>query len=70
MRRVESRSVPRIGLTRAEAAEALGVGLTTFKQQVQPHLKVWRVGKLRVFPVAELERWLDENSERVMDDDR
>lgn len=36
------RPVPRIGLTRAEAAEALGVGLTTFKTQIQPDLKVWR----------------------------
>lgn len=64
------RPVPRIGLTRAEAAEALGVGLTTFKTQIQPELKVWRCGKLRVFPVAEIERWLDEHCERVIDDDR
>lgn len=62
------RSVPRLSLTRAEAAEALGVGITTFKTKIAPELRVVRQGKVRLYPVAELERWLEENAERVLDD--
>jgi hypothetical protein len=60
--------VPRLALTRAEAAESLGVGITTFKTKIAPELPVVRRGKVRLYPVPELERWLDENAERVLDD--
>ena len=62
------RPVPRIGLTRDEAATAIGVSLSTFKNKVQPDLPVWRSGKLRIFPVAAIEQWLADNSERILDD--
>lgn len=64
----QTRHVPRIALTRAEAAEALGVGLTTFKVKIAPELRVVREGKVRLYPVAELERWADQRAERVLDD--
>jgi integrase len=60
-------SVPRTALTRREAAESLGVGLTTLKEQMQPDLRIVRRGKFRLIPVAELERWLEENAERADD---
>jgi hypothetical protein len=44
--RSERRAVPRTALTRTEAAESLGVGLTTFKQQIQPELRLVRRGRL------------------------
>ena len=50
------RAVPRIALTREESAHALGMGLTSFEQYVAPHVRVIRRGKLRLVPVAELER--------------
>lgn len=62
------RHVPRLALTRSEAAEALGVGITTFKTKIAPELRVVRQGKVRLYPVRDLERWLDENAERVLDD--
>ncbi|KAA0275394.1 MAG: DNA-binding protein [Acidobacteria bacterium] len=62
-----SRPVPRIALTRQEAAEALGVGLTTFKQKIAPELRVIREGKVRLYPVRELERWAEDRAERVID---
>jgi excisionase family DNA binding protein len=62
-------SVPRLALTREEAAQALGVGLTTFKTKVQPQLRIVRRGKVRLIPIAELERWLQENAEVVLDVD-
>ena len=38
------RPVPRIALTRQEAADALGVGLTTFKEKIAPEtLKKFRL---------------------------
>lgn len=60
-------AVPRLALTRQEAADALGIGLTTFKEQVQPHLRIVRRGKVRMIPVAELQRWLDDNAAAVFD---
>jgi hypothetical protein len=55
-------TVPRLALTRQEAAKALGMGVTSFEQYVQPNVRAVRQGKLRLFPVRELERWLDENA--------
>ena len=64
----DKQAVPRVALTRQEAAASLGMGLTSFEQYVQPHVKIVRRGKLRVIRVAELERWAEENEERVLDD--
>jgi excisionase family DNA binding protein len=64
----QARHVPRLALTREEAAQSLGVGLTTFKEQIQPDIRIVRRGRVRMIPVAELERWLAENAERVLDD--
>ena len=49
-RRDSIRHVPRLALTRQEAAEALGIGLTTFKKEVQPDLRIVRRGKVRMIP--------------------
>lgn len=63
-----NRQVPRIALTREEAAQALGVGLTTFKLKIAPELRVIREGKVRLYPVRELEAWAESRAERVLDD--
>lgn len=63
-------AIPRLALTPAEAAAALGMGLTSFKKYVQPHVRIVRRGKLRVIPVGELERWAEENAEDLFDDPR
>jgi hypothetical protein len=60
--------VPRLALTRTEAAEALGMGTTSFDEKVRPHVRAYRDGKLRLYPVSDLERWLDENSAMALDD--
>lgn len=57
----------RLALTRAEAAEALGMSLDSFERHVQSELRIVRRGKLRLVPLREIERWLDENAARVMD---
>lgn len=57
--------VPRVAVTREEAASALGMGsVDSFERYVQPHVRIIRRGRLRLVPVAELERWALENAER------
>lgn len=56
-------STHRLAVTRAEAARALGVSINSFERHVQPELKIVRRGKLRLIPVREIERWLEENAE-------
>ena len=66
MNRAAPRTVPRIALSYAEAAEALGMGQTSFEKYVLPDVKVIYRGKLRLVPVPELERWADQNADRVL----
>ena len=49
--------VPRVALTRDQAAAALGMSLDSFERHVQPSIRMVRLGKMRLVPVAELERW-------------
>jgi excisionase family DNA binding protein len=58
--------IPRVALTVAEAAASLGVGPDFFDQHVRPELRLIRRGSKRLVPVAELERWADENAERTL----
>jgi hypothetical protein len=58
--------IPRVALTPAEAAAALGVGPDFFDKNIRPELKVIRRGNKRLVPVAELERWCGEHAERVL----
>lgn len=55
--------VPRIALTPAEAAAAIGVGPDFFDEHVAPELHVVRRGRKRLVPVRDLERWAAENAE-------
>jgi hypothetical protein len=57
----------RFAMTRAEAARALDMSINSFERHVQPELKIVRRGKLRLIPVREIERWLEENAELVLE---
>ena len=59
-------SVPRIALTPAEAAAAIGVGPDFFDENVAPQLRLIRRGRKRLVPVSELERWVTESAEMPM----
>jgi hypothetical protein len=58
--------IPRLALTREQAAAALGMSLDSFERHVQPTLRLVRRGRMRLVPVGELERWLGENAERTV----
>jgi hypothetical protein len=59
-------SIPRIALTPAEAAAAIGVGPDFFDANVAPELRLIRRGRKRLVPVAELERWTAENATHAL----
>jgi hypothetical protein len=61
------REAPRLALSRREAAEALGMSLRHFQRHVQPHLRCIYSGQLRLYPLSELERWVDEHAWRSGD---
>lgn len=55
-------SIPRIALTPAEAAAAIGVGPDFFDANVAPELRLIRRGRKRLVPVSELERWVHDSA--------
>jgi hypothetical protein len=58
------RTLPML-VERKEAAEVLGMGLTSFKKYVQPHLKMVRRGRMLLVPRRELERWIERNAKKI-----
>lgn len=58
--------IPRLALTPTEAAASLGISPDFFAEHVDHELRWTRRGRKRLVGVAELERWLAENSERVL----
>lgn len=60
--------IPRIALTPAEAAAAIGVGPDFFEENVAPELRLIRRGRKRLVPVTELERWVAQSASRPLDE--
>jgi hypothetical protein len=44
------------------------MSVDSFERYVQPELKIVRVGRMRLIQVRELERWLQENASRVLEE--
>lgn len=68
--RPETAPVPRLALTREEAAAAAGMSIQTFERYVQPTIRLVRLGRKRLVPVAELERWVDAHADHPLDGTR
>jgi hypothetical protein len=62
MPRRERKPVARTLLTRQEAADSLGMSLSTFERRVQPNVRITVVGQLRLVAPSELDRWAKEHS--------
>ncbi len=56
-----------IALPKPDAAAALGMSVDSFERYVMADVRCVRRGRLRLFPVKELERWANENAERLLD---
>ena len=50
--------VPTLALPVDQAAAAVGLSETNFRNNVLPHVRSIKVGRARVVPVIEFERWL------------
>ena len=59
--------IPRLGLSREEAAASLGMSLDSFERHVQPSVRLCRLGRMRLVPVTELQRWLEDTAEQTLD---
>jgi hypothetical protein len=55
-----SATTPRVALTLAEAAQAIGVSESSFRRYVLPELRIVQAGpRLTLVRIAELDRWLE-----------
>jgi hypothetical protein len=59
--------VPRLALSVREACEALGVSWEMWTERIAPEVRIVRVGRRKLIAIAELERWLDEHGEQVLE---
>jgi len=60
-------SVPRLALRRDEAAAAIGVSVDHFDTHVRHELRAVRRGRVTVYPVRELECWLERNAATALE---
>jgi excisionase family DNA binding protein len=61
---------PRLTLSRPEAAAALGVSVDFLDEHVLHGLRVVRVGRRKLIPIKELERWIADNAALALHDER
>ncbi len=59
----------RLALRAEEAAAALGVSVDFFREQIAPELRAVRRGRLRLFAVADIQRWLNEHASVPLSDE-
>jgi excisionase family DNA binding protein len=62
------RSAPVLALSIEGACESLGVSWDLWREHIASEVRIVRVGRRRLVPVAELQRWLDEHAEKVLGD--
>lgn len=60
-RAIETAPSRPLALNVKDAARALGMSEDYFKAKVAPDLRIYRDGRMKLVPVRELERWLEEN---------
>jgi len=58
-------TTPALALTVEQACAALSVSWDTFNTHVASDLKIVRIGRRKLVPVTELQRWLDQHAEAV-----
>lgn len=56
--------VPRVSLSIEEACASLGISWDMWDEYVAPEVKIVRLGRRKLVPVAELEGWLARMAEK------
>lgn len=64
---IERAPVLRLALSISEACKALGVGWDLWHEQIEPEVKLVRLGRRKLVPVSELQAWLDRHAARVIE---
>lgn len=61
-------SLPEVMLacSREDAAAMLRISVDSFDKHVVPHLRTTQIGRLVRIPIAELDRWVSENTARAL----
>lgn len=59
--------VPRLSLSVEEACKALGISWDTWRMHVEPHVRLVRLGRRKLVPVSELQRWLTCTAETTLE---
>lgn len=59
------RTVPRLSLSKAEAAESMGVSVRHFQRHIQPHVPVVYSGQLTLYPIRGLQEFIDKEAIRL-----
>lgn len=65
---IPATTVPRLALSKTEAADALGVSIDFLEQHILHELRIVRRGRRRLIPLTELQRWIDNNAHRTLGD--
>jgi excisionase family DNA binding protein len=60
--------VQRLALSPDESAAALGVSRDFFDERIADELRAVRRGRLKLFPVRELERWLEREAHLTLEE--
>lgn len=55
-------AMPRVLLTKREAAQALGMSVRHFERHVQRCLRCVHSGQLTLYPIRDIERWANEEA--------
>jgi excisionase family DNA binding protein len=58
-------TTPVLALTVEQACAALSVSWDTWRSSIEPEIRLVRLGRRKLVPVTELQRWLDEHAEAV-----
>jgi hypothetical protein len=61
--------LPVLAMSIEEARAAIGISWDLWNEYVAPEVKIVRLGRKKLVPVAELQRFLAEHAERAFDDD-
>ena len=67
LKRLQS-PIPRFAVRTGEAAAACGVSEDFFAAEIAPHVPCVRRGRLKLYPVALLSAFLEENAELLFDE--
>jgi excisionase family DNA binding protein len=57
---------PALALSVKQACASLGVSWDTWHEHIEHEVKIVRIGRRKLVPVRELERWLDEHAETTL----